>query len=46
MEGSSAETRSKNFPESFIDCVASLVEGGRLTVLWGSADLVLVARAR
>ena len=35
-----------NFPESFVACVAALVDGGRLRVLWGSADLVLVARAR
>lgn len=34
-----------NFPESFVDCVASLVERGRLRVLWGSTDLVLVGRA-
>jgi hypothetical protein len=33
-----------NFPESFVDCVANLVERGRLRVLWGSADLVLVGR--
>ena len=35
-----------NFPESFIDCVAALVERGRLRVLWGSADQVLVGRVR
>lgn len=33
-----------NVPESVVGCVASLVEAGRLRVLWGSADLALVAR--
>ncbi len=33
-----------NHPESFVDCVAALVERGRLRVLWGSADLVLVGK--
>lgn len=32
-----------NFPESLVDCVAALVDQGRLTVVWGSADLALVA---
>jgi hypothetical protein len=31
-----------NYPESLVDCVAALVERGRLRVLWGSADLALV----
>ncbi|HKQ57810.1 MAG TPA: hypothetical protein VJY35_08060, partial [Candidatus Eisenbacteria bacterium] len=35
-----------NYPESLIDCVAALVASGRMTVLWGSSDLVLVARTR
>jgi 4-amino-4-deoxy-L-arabinose transferase-like glycosyltransferase len=35
-----------NHPESLIGCVAALVAGGRMTVLWGSSDLVLVARIR
>jgi glycosyl transferase family 22 (putative mannosyltransferase) len=40
------EFNGGNFPESFVDCVASLVERGRLRVLWGSASLVLVERAQ
>ena len=35
-----------NYPQSFIDCVATLVERGRLRVLWGSDDMVLVGPAR
>jgi hypothetical protein len=34
-----------NFPESFVDCVATLVDQGFLKVLWGSADQVLVGRS-
>ena len=35
-----------NHPRSFVACVATLVESGRLTVLWGSDRMVLVARAK
>jgi hypothetical protein len=35
-----------NHPESFVDCVATLVDRGRLAVVWGSADQVLVARVK
>jgi len=33
-----------NYPQSFVTCVATLVEGGRLAVLWRSDRLALVAR--
>ena len=34
-----------NYPESFVSCVATLVDRGFLKVLWGSADQVLVGRS-
>lgn len=35
-----------NYPESFVDCVATLVGDGRLTMLWHSDQMALVARTR
>jgi len=35
-----------NYPQSFVACVATLVDQGRLRVLWGSDRMVLVTRAR
>ena len=35
-----------NHPQSFVDCVAALADRGRLVVVWGSADQVLVARVK
>ena len=43
--GSGTRFHGVNVPESLVGCVAALVEAGRLRVLWGSADLVLVGRA-
>ena len=33
-----------NFPVSYVACVATLVQRGRLKVLWGSREMVLVGR--
>jgi hypothetical protein len=35
-----------NFPEGFIDCVSTLVERGRLVMLWNSDQTALLGRAR
>ena len=40
------EFNGANYPESFVDCVATLVDRGRLAVVWGSADQVLVTRVK
>lgn len=44
--GSGPSFYGVNYPESFVDCVATLVGDGRLTMLWRSDRTALVARSR
>jgi hypothetical protein len=44
--GSGPSFYGVNYPESLVDCVATLVGDGRLTMLWHSDQMALVARTR